>query len=191
MMISKMLTQFAMLASAEVKYIISHLGSAVSRSLDNTPPPTFTFPEFGEINARNGFNRKLMPETLPEEELILKTRGRREKFWVRWVNTQYVLLSASFLSWASLKSMNNNVEDSELGGFKWVNTWDIVPTSLQVLFFSSTPFPLFRCKKFNSDLALKSIKVDTCIKMYTGWCRKYMQVQKICIFELLIAVQEM
>ena len=53
MVISKMLTQFGMLASAEVKYIISNLGSAVSRSLDNTPP-TFTFPSLG----------KLMPETV-------------------------------------------------------------------------------------------------------------------------------
>ena len=46
-------------------------------SLDNT---LRQFPEFGQINARNSFNRKLMPET-SAEELILKTERRGKELW--------------------------------------------------------------------------------------------------------------
>ena len=78
-----------------------------------TAAPRLHIPEFGEINARNGFNRKLMPETLLEEKLILKTRRRREKFWVRRVNTQYVL-SASLMKIIVI-SFNENHDDNADG----------------------------------------------------------------------------
>ena len=62
-------------------------------SLDNTPRHR-QFPEFGQINARNSFNRKLMPETSPEE-LILKTRGCGEQLWGKM--TQHPICPVSLL----------------------------------------------------------------------------------------------